>query len=118
MTFDDVRAIAALFPETVETTSYRTPSFKVGKKMLCRLREEGDVLVVPVEEGLKDALIASRPDVYFETPHYAGTTLVLVRLAAIGRDHLAEVLADAWTLVATTRMRAGHPELPDGVGDR
>lgn len=49
MTFDDVRRIASPFPETVETASYGTPSFKVGKKMLCRPREEGNVLVVPTE---------------------------------------------------------------------
>lgn len=111
MTFDDVRAIVSGFPETVETTSYGTPSFKVGKRMLCRLREEGDVLVVVTEAGVKEALIASRPDVHFETPHYAGTTLVLVRLPAIEPDELADLMADAWALVATPRMRAAHPEV-------
>jgi len=111
MTFDDVRRIASSLPETVETTSYGTPSFKVGRKMLCRLREEGDVLVVPTAEGLREALIANRPDVYFETPHYAGTTLVLVRLPAIELAELTDLLADAWALVATPKMRAPNPDV-------
>ncbi len=117
MTFDDVQRIASELPETVETTSYGTPSFKVGKKMLCRLREEGDVLVVPTEEGVKRALIAADPAVYFETPHYAGTTLVLVQLPAIERAELAALLADAWALVATPKIRAAHPDVM-GKGGR
>jgi len=118
MTFDDARRIASSLPETAEITSYGTPSFKVGKKMLCLLREEGNVLVVPTAEGFKEALIATRPDVYFETPHYAGTTLVLVRLPAIERAELTDLLADAWALVATPKMRATHAEVAADDGQR
>ena len=52
MTFDDVRAIALDLPEVVETTSYGTPSFKVRKQMLCRLRDDGVQDVHGVDVGL------------------------------------------------------------------
>jgi hypothetical protein len=59
MTFDQVRRLAPALPETVEVISYGTPAFKSGKKLLVRLREEGDVLVrLPAvsEDELADLL--------------------------------------------------------------
>ena len=42
MTFDDVRTIALAWPEVEDGTSYGTPALKVRKKMLVRLKEDGD----------------------------------------------------------------------------
>ena len=47
MTFDDVRKIALAWPEVEDGTSYGTPALKVRKKMLARLKEDGDSLVMP-----------------------------------------------------------------------
>ena len=47
MTFDDVRHIALAWPEVEDGTSYGTPALKVRKKMLVRLKEDGDSLVMP-----------------------------------------------------------------------
>src|SRR5438552_8595272 len=41
MTFDDVRRLAITLPRVVEGTSHRTPAFRVGKKFLARLNEDG-----------------------------------------------------------------------------
>ena len=67
-------------------------------------RKEGDVLVVKAEIGHREALIAARPDLYFVTPHHQESRYVLVRLAAGDRDELADLLADAWHLVAPRRL--------------
>jgi hypothetical protein len=47
MTFDDVRQFALTWPEVEDGTSYGTPALKVRKKMLARLKEDGDSLVMP-----------------------------------------------------------------------
>ena len=47
MTFDDVRKIALAWPEVEDGTSYGTPALKVRKKLLARLREDNDSLVMP-----------------------------------------------------------------------
>ena len=47
MTFDEIRAIALRWPEVEEGTSYGTPALKVRKKMLVRLKEDGDSFVMP-----------------------------------------------------------------------
>ncbi len=106
VTFDVVRALALALPGVEETTSYGTPAFKVRGKLIARLREEGDVLVVKAEIGHREALIAARPSVYFVTPHYLESRYVLVRLAAVDRDELADLLGDAWHLVAPKRLAA------------
>ncbi|CAN5524210.1 MmcQ/YjbR family DNA-binding protein [soil metagenome] len=110
VTFDVVRGLALGLPETEETTSYGTPAFKVRGKLFARLREEGDILVVKVERDERAALIESEPDVYFFTPHYENYGFVLVRLGAVDRDELREILTDSWRLAAPRKL---HAELAD-----
>lgn len=106
VSFADVRALALALPGVEEATSYGTPAFKIRGKLLARLREEGDVLVVKAEVGHREALIAARPDVYFVTPHYHDSRYVLVRLPHADETELADLLADAWSLVAPKRLAA------------
>ncbi len=104
VSFAVVRELALESPESKETTSYGTPAFKVRKKMFARMREVGDVLVVKVDRDERDALIESEPEVYFVTPHYENYGYVLVRLDAVERDGLREILMDSWRLAAPRRL--------------
>jgi hypothetical protein len=56
------------------------------------------------DEGVKQALIADNPDVYFTTPHFDGHAAVLIRLAAISRSELEEVVTEAWLERAPRRL--------------
>jgi len=57
----------------------------------------GDILGARVaDEGVKFALVADDPAVFFTTPHFDGYPMVLVRLAAIGESELTELVTDAW----------------------
>ena len=104
-TFEDVRALARDLPGAEESTSYGTPALKVRKKLFARLREEGDVLVVKVDRDERAALIESEPDVYYVTTHYENYGYVLVRLEAVERDQLREILIDSWRLAAPKKLR-------------
>ena len=56
-----------------------------------------DVVAIRVANGAeKEALLASSPEKYFTEPHYNGFPAVLVRLAAVDPDELAELITDAW----------------------
>jgi hypothetical protein len=46
VTFDDIRNIALGWPEVEDGTSYGTLALKVRKKLLVRLKEDGDSLVI------------------------------------------------------------------------
>jgi hypothetical protein len=102
-TWATVRKLGKRLPEVEDSTWYRTPSLKVGKKSFVRLREPG-VIVVLVDEGEKEMLLRAEPDVFFTTPHYDGYPAMLVRLSAIEPDKLSEVLIDSWRRVAPKRL--------------
>jgi hypothetical protein len=106
-TVDDVRELALALPETSERLSYGTPGFRVRDKPFARMREEGDVLVLWCS-GLdeKEFLIGAEPEKFFTTPHYDGYAMVLVRLGAVDRTELAELLEEAWRLRAPKRVVA------------
>src|SRR6195952_6159884 len=76
MTFDDVRKFALLWPEVEDGTSYGTPALKVRKKLLARLKEDGDSLVMPgVPPDEREMLVKARPR-YFTSP----ITTAIIRL--------------------------------------
>ena len=103
-TFATVQAIMRSLPETEEGIAFGTPSFRVRKKFISRLRET-DVLVVKVEDMLlRDGLLQAEPAIYFITPHYEDYPAVLVRLSQIGDAELEDLLTDAWFAAAPKRL--------------
>jgi hypothetical protein len=68
------------------------------------------IRVVDLED--KEALLRGDPHVYFTTPHYDGYAYVLVRLAVADPVELAELVEDAWRLVAPKRLVAAYDAGP------
>ena len=104
-----MQELAAALPETNEERWYGTPAFKVAGKGFVRKRPEDGVITLPSEE--KRELMASEPDVFFETPHYEGSQWLLVRLPKIKKAELRELLTDAWRMRAPTKVLKAHPEV-------
>jgi hypothetical protein len=103
----DVVAAGRRLPEVEEGTWFRTPCLRVRKKSFCRMKEDGETLVIRVVDlEDKEALLRSDPGVYHTTPHYDGYPYVLVRLAAADPAALEELVEDAWRLVAPKRLVA------------
>ncbi|MBY8850957.1 MmcQ/YjbR family DNA-binding protein [Saccharothrix longispora] len=119
-TWDDVRRLALALPETAERPSYEgLPAWRVNDKafawdrplrgkdrdVLGDAAPSGPVLGVSVaDEGVKQALVADDPAVYFTTPHFDGYAAVLVRLDDIAADELGELLTEAWLCRAPKRL--------------
>ena len=102
MTFDDVRQIALDWPEVEEGTSYGTPALKIRKKMLVRLKEDGDSLVMPgVPPDERDMLVESQPKVFYFTDHYKDYPYVLIRLSRTGRATVEPLLRRQWRTLAS-----------------
>jgi len=118
-TWDDVASIV----DELQLTEERSPhEWRVGKKLIAWERPlrksdrealaargieppEGDILGARVaDEGVKFALIADEPDVYFTTPHFDGYPAVLVRLAEIDKVGLRELIVEAWLTQAPKRL--------------
>ena len=125
-TWDDVRQVAIALPEVEELPSYGgLPRWSVRGKSLVwdrpmrgkdRAELGGDAPDGPVlgawvgDEGEKQALLASDPQVFFTISHLDGYPAVLVRLDAVGVQQLRELVTDAWLLRAPKRLVAKHPE--------
>ncbi|MGH3956588.1 MAG: MmcQ/YjbR family DNA-binding protein [Mycobacterium sp.] len=107
-TWDDVTGAASGLPEALETSPR---VWKVRKKLFVWERPlrksdlaalgdsapDGDILGARVgDEGVKRALIAEEPQVYFTTPHFDGYPIVLARLDAIPAPDLTELITEAW----------------------
>ena len=102
MTFDDVRQIALDWPEVEDGTSYGTPALKVRKKMLVRLREDGDSLVMPgVPPDERDMLVESQPKVFYFTDHYRDYPIALIRLSKAKRLTVEPLLRRQWRALAS-----------------
>ena len=104
VTFDDVRNIALAWPEVEDCTSYGTPALKVRKKLLVRLREDGDTLVMPgVPQDERDMLVESQPKVFYFTDHYKDHPFVLIRLSKTRRAAVEPLLRRRWCALASKK---------------
>jgi hypothetical protein len=102
MTFDDIRKLALTWPEVEDGTSYGTPALKVRKKMLVRLKEDGDSLVMPgVPPDERDMLVERRPTVFYFTDHYRDYPMVLIRLSNATRATVEPLLRRQWRALAS-----------------
>ncbi len=108
-THDDVRELALALPETAEKPSYGTPGFRVKDRLFARLHQDGESLVLRVDMDEREALAQAEPDKFFWTPHYDRHPWIQVRLAAVDREELSELLRDSWRLRAPAAVlrRAG-----------
>ncbi len=100
-----MRQLALALPATSEGTSYGTCAWRVAGRVFLRLHEEHGVLVAWCEdEHAKKSLLANEPDTIFTTQHYEGHASVLVRLPALERNRLVDLILDAWRARASGRL--------------
>lgn len=123
-TWDDVRGTALALPETSERSSdegicqwrvrdklfaWERPLRRTDLVALGDAAPDGPVLAVRVPDvGVKEAMLADDPDIYFTTPHFTGYPAVLVRLERITASELAELLIEAWASRAPKRVVRDH----------
>ena len=113
---EDVRRLALSLPR-VEEIDCEGFDFRVAGKGFVwsyperlpgqprRIRTDVAVLYVG-DEAEKQALLLGEPSVFFTAPEYRGWPLVLLRLTAIDRERLAELVTDAWRMRAPEALAA------------
>jgi hypothetical protein len=120
---DDVRRLALALPGVVEIDSdgfdfrvadkgfvWSYPERRPGKPRLIRT----DIAVLYVgDEAEKQALLLGEPEAFFTTPGYDGWPLVMLRLAEVDAERLAELVTDAWRMRAPDALAA---EFDEGTG--
>jgi hypothetical protein len=124
-TWEDVRRVALVLPETSEETSRERGRWLVKDKLFLwerplRPKEseslggdapDGPILAARVEHlGAKEALLADDPGLFFTTSHFDGYPAILVRLERIGIEDLEELATEAWLARAPKRLVKAYLE--------
>jgi len=105
--------LAWVLPEAEECRSYGTPAFKVRGKLFVRMHQDGESIVVRIDESDRAMRIQADRKAFYITDHYVRYPWMLVRLSAVDRDDLADLLVDAWRLRAPKTLVAEF-EAADG----
>jgi hypothetical protein len=117
----DLDELALAMPQaTKELSDDGRPAYKVHGKLFCFHRgrrpdavdENGerldDVLMFRVADlDVKHLLLSDSRGIYFTTPHFDGYAAVLVRIPSLerlDRDHLRDLVEEAWLTRAQKRV--------------
>jgi hypothetical protein len=104
VTWETVRKLALALPGAQEGTSYGTPAIKVRGKLFARLHQSGDSVVVRIDQGERAMRMEADPKAFYVTDHYIPYPWMLVRLSAVRRDDLADLLEESWRLRAPKKL--------------
>ena len=107
-TIELVRRMALALPGVQEGVCHGTPAFYVRRKLMLRLWEDGETLVVKFPREKRAALIRENPDVFSVTDHYRNYPMVLVNLLAVNRELLGRMIEGAWRMQASRKQVAAY----------
>jgi hypothetical protein len=108
MTFEEAMEYALALPGTERSTSYRQPCVKAnGNGFLFVGHEPQEAFALHVDKDAKPMLLEAHPETFFETAHYSGHPIVLVRFEGPDEDLVREMIGRA-----ADRARAKLPPRP------
>jgi hypothetical protein len=109
VTIDDVRAVAAGLPRTTEALVRDRVKFRVGRLVYLAFSRDETLMGFGFPKEERDALIASEPDKFMmPKPSDQRYNWVVVRLAAIDKTEMREIVTEAWRMVVSKRVAAEH----------
>ena len=101
---ETLKQIAFSFAGVEEGTSYGTLAYRVSKKLICRMKEDGESLAIRMEFGEREILVEGEPETFYFTEHYRNYPMVLVRLPKVHPDELKRIFGNAWRRFAGKRL--------------
>ena len=100
ITFNRIKSLAESFPGTEVSTSYGTPAIKVGKKLVLRMHQKEDAIVLLLDTvDEQRELIQRDPMAFFITDHYADYPAVLIR-PTVDESIFRDLVEKSWRRVA------------------
>jgi len=109
VTVDDARAIAAALPRSYEALVRGRLKFRVGRIVYAAFDQDETIMGFGFPREEREALVSSEPD-KFLMPGQSDMRYqwVCVRLDAIDRDELRELLVDAWRMCVPKKVAAAY----------
>ncbi len=93
---DTVRQTALAMPNVQERLCYGTPAFYVKRTLFARFLEDGDTIVVKIDNDDRERRMKVAPDTFFVTEHYVKYPMMIIRLSTVDTADLHELLTDAY----------------------
>jgi hypothetical protein len=119
VTIDDVRALATGLPRSYEVFVRGRVKFRVGQIVYLAFSRDETLMGFAFPREEREAFLQAFPD-KFERPKPADLRYnwLVVRLDAIDRKELRELVFDAWRMVVPRRLAAASDtELLSGVDE-
>ena len=96
--WDKVEAFALTLPGTERGISARMPTVRVaanGRDFIWTGHEAKNSFAMWVEDGEAEMLIETDPDTFWQSPHYAGSRVILIRYASDDLDRVLYLIEQA-----------------------
>ena len=105
VTVDDVRELTRILPRAYEVLVRDRVKFRVGRIVFLAFSRDETMMGFAFPKEERDALVASEPH-KFEMPPTSDLRYhwVVVRLAAIDRTEMREIVLDAWRMVVPKKV--------------
>jgi len=121
---DDVREVVRDLPRSYEVLVRDRVKFRVGRIVYLAFSPDERVMGFAFPKEEREALVGSEPEKFLLPPTSdLRYNWVCVRLDAIDRDEMVELVVDAWRMVVPKRVAAslvlsnGIPVTDDASGD-
>ena len=105
VTIDDVRQVAVGLPRSYEVLVRDRVKFRVGRIVFLAFSHDETLMGFGFPKEEREALVASEPE-KFLMPRTSDLRYnwVVVRLAAVQREEMRELVIDAWRMVVPKRV--------------
>ena len=105
VTVDDARSVASTLPRSYEAVVRDRLRFRVGRVVYVAFSHDETIMGFAFPKEERDALVASEPDKFLlPRPSELRYRWVCVRLDAIDRDELTELIVDAWRMCVPKKV--------------
>lgn len=105
--FEPIRRVALQYPGTEDGMSHNsTPSIKIGKKLMCRLHENGEIIPIHLTFETRDAFLETYPESFTLPEHFKPWPYIALIVGSYTQELLKEVLESSWRVLATKKHLA------------
>jgi hypothetical protein len=104
--WDKTSAFALTLPDTEPGISARMPTVRVaanGRNFIWTSHEAETSFAMWVEDGEAEMLIETDPDTFWQSPHYAGSRVILIRYASDDPDRVRYMIEQAHARAAAKK---------------
>ncbi|GAA4685667.1 MmcQ/YjbR family DNA-binding protein [Phytohabitans rumicis] len=117
VTAEDVRQVALSLPRAYEALVRDRVKFRVGRIVFVSLSRDETLMGFGFPKEEREALVAAEPD-KFLMPIKSDERYqwVRVRLAAIDRDEMRELVTDAWRMCVPKKVAAAYDSAAPDAG--